>query len=116
MTRLSIENTLVQESVNQVSYNASQTQTLSSTGNIDLSVPLTNLVQTGSTYTVYLPMPQYIGQLKTVIVGTYNGESWSPITISYNWSYYADPENVSTTTLKYLGDNQVFIGTICLNT
>ena len=111
MSGFAITNTTVDESVNTVLSLQNQSQTLSGAGVINLSVPLTNVVQTGTAYTVTLPNPQYIGQLKTVMVGSFSNSGYSPITISFNWSYYADPSNVTTYNIEYLGDNLVFIGT-----
>lgn len=110
MTELSITNINVQESVYSVTYNSQKVQILSGAGIIDLNVPITSVPQIGSPYTVVLPDPQYIGQIKTIMVGSHQSEGYSPITINYNWSYYEDITNVSSLNLEYLGDNQVFIG------
>ena len=106
MSEFNVQNDAVNISVNTVDYNNRESETLSSSGIINVNIPTTFLINTIETYSITLPSPIIPGYQKTIMVTQH-------LSVDPNVTlYYSDGYGNSQQLLcGAIGDTITFIST-----
>lgn len=106
MSEFNVQNDAVNISVNTVDYNNGESETLSSSGIINVNIPTTFLINTIETYSITLPSPIIPGYQKTIMVTQHLSVNPN-ITLYYSDGY----GNSQQLVCGAIGDTITFIST-----